>query len=186
MSRGTPRRLALSLAVLAALLGRGAQAAEKISLEDKVRTAFLYNFTKYVRWPDSGAGGDFRISVIGRSGVGAALEELSRSKQVDGRRIRVAVLDSAQDLGPAHILFIACSERERLREILRKARGKPILTVGGCAKMAEQGAAVNFVILEGKMRFEINRSAVERAKLEMNSELLKLAILVEEENDAAP
>jgi len=168
--------------VLAVALAPEARALEGVSLEDKVRTAFLYNFTKYVRWPGGESEGDFRIAVVGRTGVVAALEELAESKQVDGRKIKVAPLESVDALGPAHILFIACSEKERLREILRKIKGKSILTVGGCAGMARQGAAINFVIRDGKMRFEINRLAVERARLEMNSQLLKLAILVEEED----
>ena len=42
--------------------------------------------------------------------------------------------------------------------------------------------AINFVIIKGKLKFEMNRRAIEDAGLQASSQLLKLAILVEEES----
>ncbi|MFA5140813.1 MAG: YfiR family protein [Elusimicrobiota bacterium] len=155
-------------------------AEEGPSLEDKVKTAFLYKFTKYIRWPEGGPADDFRIAVIGESGILGPLRELARERLADGRKIRVERLRNVDEIGPCHILFIASTERERLREILKKAEPKGVLTVGDGKGFAAEGVVVNFVIVDGRVRFEISRRAAGRSGLEISSQLLKLAILVKE------
>jgi len=150
------------------------------SLEYKVKTAFLYKFAKYVQWPDSGGAEDFKIAVLGDSPITGPLKELAL-KPADGRKIKVQRLRSAEEIGDCHILFISAAERDRLGEVLKKVEGRNILTVGDSKGLAALGVAVNFVVVEGRLRFEINRRAADRAGLQISSELLKLAILVEEE-----
>lgn len=172
-------------AAIALLLAQSPCGAERsgtksTALEDKVKTAFLYKFTNYIRWPQSPPEEEFRIAVLGDSGILPHLRELARQKTAGGRKIKVELLRSADEIGPCRILFIAATEKERLREILKKIEGRNILTVGDSAGLALRGVAVNFLIVEGRVRFEINRGAAARAGLEISSELLKLAILVEE------
>ncbi|HNW45034.1 MAG TPA: YfiR family protein [Elusimicrobiales bacterium] len=162
---------------------------ESAALEDKVKTAFLYKFTKYVQWPEAGQDEDFQIAVIGDSGLIAPLRELAREKLSNGGKIKVERWRSPEDIGPCRILFIAASERERLGEILKKTEGKNILTVGDSKGLAALGVAINFVVVDGKVRFEINRRAAAQAGVEISSQLLKLAILVEDkkgERDGQP
>ena len=55
----------------------------------------------------------------------------------------------------------------------------PILTVGETPRFIEQGGIVNFFLENGKVRFEINRSAAERSGLRISSRLLQLAKIVD-------
>ena len=186
MSLKTPRALkAAVLGALAVLLAAqtalppGAEARARASLEDKVKTAFLYKFTKYIQWPGGEPAEDFRIAVLGESGIAEPLRELARETPAEGRKIRTELLGSVEDIGRCHILFISASERARLPEILKKTEGRNILTVGESRGLAERGVVLNFVVVDGRLRFEINRRAADRAGLQISSELLKLAILVE-------
>jgi hypothetical protein len=55
---------------------------------------------------------------------------------------------------------------------------RPILTVGEKKGFASRGGMINFIVVENKVRFEINPHAVETAALKISSQLLKLAIIV--------
>lgn len=182
-----PGRLAAAVfAALAALLlaaprpapaGNGAGA-----LADKVKTAFIYKFTKYVQWPAAG-NEEFRIAVIGDTAIAGHLQELAKERAADPRKIKVEQLRGPEEINDCHILFIAGSEKSRLPEILKRAEGRNILTVADSKGLAARGVAINFVVIDGRLRFEINRRAAERSGLQISSELLKLAILVEGEKE---
>lgn len=173
------RLLCLAAALLlAAGPAPAARAAPAPTLEDNVKTAFIYKFTRYVQWP-APAGEEFRIAVIGDSGVLAPLKALAADKLADGARIRVDQLRSPEEIRNCRVLFIPAGEAGRLPAIL-KAAGKGVLTVGDGPDFAARGVIINFVVTGGKLRFQINRHAAAAAGLEISSQLLKLAILVDE------
>jgi hypothetical protein len=91
-------------------------------------------------------------------------------------------------VGACHILFVASSARKELRRVLAKAKKEGILTVGDTKGYAAEGVAINFIETRERLRFEINRTAAERAGLVLSSELLKLAtrVIVEEPTHVAP
>ena len=66
-----------------------------------------------------------------------------------------------------------------LEKINKKLQGKQVLTVGDTAGFARQGVCINFILVDGKLKFEINPKALARADLNMSSQLLKLGVLVE-------
>ena len=76
------------------------------------------------------------------------------------------------------IIFVASSEKQQAREILRGLRGASVLTVGDTAGFAGLGGIINFVVDEGRVRFEINVKAAERAHLKISSRLLTVAKLI--------
>ena len=61
-----------------------------------------------------------------------------------------------------------------LLNILKTAAG-PTLTVGDSDAFANGGGMVRFYVEDSKIRFEINLTAVEAAKLAPSSKLLKVA-----------
>lgn len=65
--------------------------------------------------------------------------------------------------------------------ILQKVKHKNILTISDSKGFAYRGVAINFIIVKGKRKFEINTDAIDRAGLRVSSQLLKLAILVKGE-----
>ena len=70
------------------------------------------------------------------------------------------------------------SERARLGQILENVRGQSILTIGDTDGFAQLGGIVNFVLEDGKVRFEINPESAGRARLRISSRLLTLARII--------
>ena len=82
------------------------------------------------------------------------------------------------DLRNCQLLFISKSERNRLKEIFASIHGMNILTVGETDNFCQSGGAINFIMHEGKVRFEINVTAAEKAGLKISSKLLNVAKIV--------
>jgi hypothetical protein len=168
---------ALLAALLLAALPRVSPAQEAASLEYGVKAAFLYNFTKFVEWPSSAfeERGPLRLCVLGKDPFGKSLQSVVEGEQVQGRPITLVRIDSLDNPGSCHILFLSRTETERLPAVLAAMQGAPVLTVGEAPGLLEKGAGVNFVLEKGKVRFEINQAAVEGTGLKMSSKLLRLA-----------
>ncbi|MFC1489707.1 YfiR/HmsC family protein [Candidatus Latescibacterota bacterium] len=152
---------------------------DTVSLENKLKSAFIYNFTKYIKWADDDSTETFKIAVIGDSEIISPLKEIEETELVNNRKIEIKHYQNVSDINDCHILFISASEKNLLQEILKTSENKNILTVSDNIGFAREGVAINFVLVDGKLKFEINSNAINNAKLQVSSHLLKLAILIE-------
>jgi hypothetical protein len=80
-----------------------------------------------------------------------------------------------EDLRSCHLLFIGEAEERRLTPMLRAIANEPVLSVGDLAGFADAGGAIGIVLEEGRIRFDINRLALDQAQLRASSNLLRLA-----------
>ncbi len=186
--RRTPahRRPRRSLACWVTLFFAGVAssfASAAVSQEYQVKAAFVFNFTKFVEWPPnrfSSAEAPIVLAVLGRNPFGDELETLVRDRLVDGRRLvvrRLASAEAAKATGAIfHVLFVAAGE-ESLFASLEEFRPRTgALTVGESDRFAALGGMMNFVVAESRVRFEINRAAVAAAGLKLRAQLQKLAV----------
>ena len=166
------------------MAGAWAQSAaeEESSREYAIKAAFIYNFGRYVQWPAAAFPSNdspFLIGVLGNDPLGPLLDEIVKTKKIEGRPIvarRFASLDQYQ---PCHILFVASSAPAKEKQAaLRIVQASQVLLVGEDAGFASQGAAINFYIEHNKVRFEINVEAAERVRVRISSKLLSLARIV--------
>jgi len=143
--------------------------------EYQVKAAFLYNFAKFVEWPDAQPRAPFVIGVLGDDPFGPVLDQTVTGKTVLSRPLAVRRLADAADAPQVDILFIAASERARLPEVLRRLRGANVLTVGDTENFVGRGGMVGFRIAGNTVRFDINLREATRAGLRISSQLLRLA-----------
>ena len=147
----------------------------------QVQAAFLFNFTKFVTWPDDAfqrSGNTLVIGVLGEDPFGVVLEETIRDKTIMGKKLAVKRFVSIQDAVHSHILFLSSSEESHLPHLLKVLEKTTVLTVSDMEDFAERGGMIAFTVEDQKVRFNINVEAVERAGLKMGSQLLKLARIV--------
>ena len=172
-------RVSGPMVVLALMLSISAQAQS--ATEYQVKAAFLFNFAKFVEWPvEAFAGADaaLQICVLGQDPFGHGFEEMIADKTVSGHRIEIIHPSGVPQAKSCQIIFVAASERSQVREILRGLRGACVLTVGDSEGFARMGGIINFVLDDGRVRFEINVKAAERAHLKLSSRLLTVARLI--------
>lgn len=144
-----------------------------------LKSAFLYNIAKFVEW--NGIDGTTPSSplVICMTGqvFGSAIDSID-GKTVQGRTVTVKHPSNGQEARACHILFIENPEGRKAEEVLEAVGGRPILTVCDRPDCAQQGVMVNLQKQEDKIGIELNLDAVQRARLKLSSQLIKLARLV--------
>ena len=64
---------------------------------------------------------------------------------------------------------------------VKKIGNAPVLVVGETPGFALKGAIINFYLDENKVRFEINNTAAKKSRLDIRSQLLRLAKKVTDE-----
>jgi hypothetical protein len=150
--------------------------AQQASLEYRVKAAYLFNFTKFVDWPASAMQADapLTLCVAGTSPFGQTLAETVRGEIVAGRALTTRVV---REPDGCDVLFIP--DGVAAAPLLRQARTRPILTVGESEEFLREGGVINFVMQDGKVRFEISQDAAARAQLRISSRLLRLAVVPE-------
>jgi hypothetical protein len=146
---------------------------------ENVIAVYIYNFTKLMRWPQKSMD-NFCISIIGKNNVAAPLHNIAGKEKVNGKSIVVNEIYDLNDLGSCNILFLSQSEKSRLNEIIKKIKGKNILLITDINGSAEKGAGINFIQLGDKVKFEINRNALEEEGIIPNSTIFSLAYRVYE------
>ena len=156
-------------------------ALAQIVREYEIKAAFIYNFVKFVEWPpdDTSNADPITIAVVGKDPFGDALD-LIREKTIGVRKIVVKRFARVDDIAKCQVLFISSSQHEQLPHILKVTKKWHVLTIGEVTGFAQSGGIINFIIVDDKVRFEINVDAAQRAGLKISSQLLKLASIVRE------
>jgi hypothetical protein len=189
------------LALFVAPTAIKARAESAQSREYQIKAAFLYNFIKFVDWPEEkfpDSNEPIIIGIIGNDLFGDAFEPI-KDKKAKGSSVIIKRFKSFEELKKStekdkpesdqkievltkcHLLFICSSEQKNLKEIINTVRDHSVLTVGETEGFLEAGGIINCFVEEKKIRFEINITAAERAKLEIRSNLLRLAKRIVEE-----
>lgn len=163
---------------LAALLGTGIAVASGVATESEVKAAFLFNFARYVEWPDSNEDRPITIGVLGDEDFPPVLERVVRGKEVRDREVQVKRLRDTDDLRSCHIVYIGSDQAARQGEIRQSLSGASVFSVADFGGFAEAGGTANFVRSGNKVRFEINEGVARQAGLKVSSRLLRLATLV--------
>ncbi len=93
-------------------------------------------------------------------------------------------LSSAADLKICAILLVGSSDRTEIAKILQSVGQRPILTIGEDSEFSRLGGIIAFVREGNRVRFEINLDAAERARFQVSSKLLRLAMIWRESSMA--
>lgn len=161
--------------------GRAQTADSSDSSEYLIKAGFIYNFANLMQWPASAfakADSPIVIGILGADTFGGTLDEILGGKKVNGRSFVVRHLKWGMELKDCNIVFVSPSETAHLEEIFRLLKGLPILTIGETPSFARRGGIINFIVVDDKVRFEVNVEAAKQADISISSRLLALAKIV--------
>lgn len=145
---------------------------------ERFKALFLYNFTRYLEWPQEGQQGDFVILVIGQnSAITRELQQIAGKKKVGGRTLVVRETSDASDVSHCNMVYVPSSERSLLPRVVAAASGRPVVVVSDAAGGIAQGAAFNFTEDGGKTQFEVRPSTLEKQGVKVSNSLLSLGVV---------
>jgi hypothetical protein len=154
------------------------------SPEYMIKAAYLLNFARLIEWPRdafSSVDSPITIGVVGADPFGQALEQTVQGKTINQRRIAVHRLQWNQDVRGCQILFVSSTDSSRISELANRVAGLPVLIVGEASQPAARSATINFTIEDDRVRFEVNVGAAKRARLNVSSQILRVAKIVKEQ-----
>ena len=146
--------------------------------KEKYHSIFIYNFSRYVKWPDAQSSGIFVIGVLGKSAIQKDLETMATTKRANGMSIEIKNFSSIEEIQNCHILYVSTSESDKMEHVVSSTQNQSILIVTDNPGLAQKGAAINFVEVDGKIKFELNQQNAEVRGLKVAGSLASLAILV--------
>jgi hypothetical protein len=158
------------------------------AVEYPAKLAFLYNFAKFIEWPNSylQPGAPFVICIAGHDPFSPGAENELLTRTVSGHPIEIRTLRETDVLGICSILFIPITEKDQAGKILRELKAANTLTVGETGGFAARGGIINLTVEGNRLHFEINMRAAERAGLKISSKLFSLAKIVTDDPRSPP
>jgi len=154
-----------------------ARSQSRTATEYQVKAAFIYNFTKFIEWPE-GTFDNATTPVILCVAPSNPLTEIFSSLNnmtVGGRKIEVRFCNTISGIENCHILFLASLDTTFIKERLDIVRGKGILTIGEVKEFSKLGGMINFFIEKGSLRFEVNLESSQNTGLKVGSQVLMSA-----------
>lgn len=165
-------RFYILLLALTTALGMISAGTKAQSVNYKVHALFLYKFTQYIEWP--AANGNYVVGVVGNSPILEELEHIAATK----KNFTVKKLSPGSDMSGCQLIFVSEGSSAHLSSVSAKVSGKPVLVISETGSGAKKGAGINFIMVDDKMKFELNKSMVERQGLKVSGDLVTLSIVV--------
>lgn len=166
---------ATRLALLLLLPAAACVAAEPPPTEWAVKAAYLYRFLSYVEWPPAalpGPGEPIVVGVLGAEVVARELPAILAGRQLNGRPVVARSLPaSTTAFDGLHVLFIG--RATPADKVVARLGNRPVLVV--TESEIDAGGMLNFVVVDGRVRFEAAPAAAEQAGLKLSARLLTIA-----------
>ena len=143
----------------------------------ELKAAVVSKFPEFTEWPDSvfASRRTIDICVVRPNPFGQTLADLVTGETLRGRALLVRDVADTRSLESCHVLFVAGRSSLDSKDILAHTKTLPILTIGESADFLDQGGIVSLRIVEGRVRFDVNLEAANRAGVRLSSQLLRLA-----------
>lgn len=169
-------------ALLAAALMPGLEAYGQTLGEARVKARLAFTLARFTQWPNSAfsAPSDpLLMCVVHQTDtLGTAFAELA-GQSVGGRLIRVVDSLSAAS-GACHVLFVHASARQDGGVAMAQVATLPVMTIGDGEGFAARGGMVELANDNDAIRLDINLRVLRAARLDLSSQVLKLARQVRE------
>lgn len=157
-----------------------ATAVMKVS-EYQAKAAYLYNFISFFEWPVSDSG-RFVIGIVGEDQFGTSFKDVEdRPVKSTGAPLiikRLGPYRPSLDLRECNLLFLEASEEKHAQAVLQSIAGLPILTVSEFDGFLEKGGMLNLIMVQEKLRWELNRAALDRVGFKFHAMILQSAVRV--------
>jgi hypothetical protein len=166
-----------ALFVVALVATSGSMFAQERPIHE-VYSMMVFNFIRYVQWPDHAANGEFVIGVVGNNDVFNTLNTWYGGKPRGPKTLVVKKFNSASEVTDCHVVFIDKSKSSEFEEINNKSKGKGTLIITDRNGLGEKGSGINFKTVDNKLKFELNQKALEASNLKVSGALSSMAILI--------
>jgi hypothetical protein len=173
-------RIALQLTVIFILIFSFTETGKaqdvKIVSMSKYLSNCLYNFSRNINWPDENKSGDFVITIVGDKELYTEMTRLTQNMKVGMQPIVIKYFNSVNEVtGYQQIVFVDNWQSNKINSMVQKTAGSHTLIVSETEGLIDKGSMINFIPVNGVMKFEMNKESLRKNSLMASSVLEKMA-----------
>jgi len=159
----------------AAGLGQGVQEAriDETDTRAVMKANFLYHFAAGNDWPEDVKRGNFRVAVIGNERMYRELVDKYALKPIGAQPLEIVRVEPGTLPGFFHIVY---AEGTDVRKLAGSIGSRPTLLVTERSGALAEGAAINFVVRNNRILYELDPAAAARRGVLLGSKILSWAV----------
>jgi hypothetical protein len=148
------------------------------SVDEKKSALFVFNFTKYIEWPDDGFQ-EFSIGIFGSEALLEAFQKQASIKKFGVLPMKVKLCLKPSDARDCQLIYISQKYKAKSKSIIAFIGEKPILIVGEGEGLTKTSGAHISIFQQNdktsKTSLEINKKNIENSNLKVSSQLLNIS-----------
>ncbi len=144
----------------------------------EIHAQMIYNFIKYIQWPNDGEPGEFVVGIIGEDDVFNTLKNYYDGKPKGAKKYSIRKLSGAEEASSCSVVYIGKNKSGQFETVKNTVTGKPVLTITDSFNLGRKGSCINFKVIDGKLKFELNQASVTASTLKVASQLSSMAIVL--------
>jgi len=141
-----------------------------------IRANYLYQFSNNNNWPNETKKGKFYVGILGSPNVYEVMSQKYGAKPIGSQTLDVLAFSELPSSQYLHILYIDKSRKSELARCLKELKDKSTLVVTNWEGALAQGSHINFKNIDGSIRFELNKQAMEDKKITPGIKILQWAV----------
>jgi serine phosphatase RsbU (regulator of sigma subunit) len=146
------------------------------------RALYILDISRYVKYDDDiQSHADFKIAVLGKDAdFVMEIYEMAKSRKfIQEKPIKIFQYPGLGDIEKCHVLYVNKEQGFRMNQVLEQTRGKNTLVIGEGYDFNE--GMLNFVVYEGRPRFEVNEEKLNKEGLQVSELFLFSAVKTRED-----
>lgn len=153
--------------------------------EYEIKAAYIFNFAKFVQWPENMINPDTIVLGIYKiDPFGIVIDKTMQNRKAQGKIWKVIRINKLSEINQCHIIFLSELGKYETLQVLEATKNQPILTIGDeMIDFCEQGGIINFTPQFSEHQFEINNEAAVSRKIFISPKLLLLAKIISSNED---
>ncbi len=161
--------------------------AQGSRIEYKIKAGYLYNFTKFIAWPETKSA-TFNLCILGKDPFGSIINPIE-NRTVNNKPIRLYRYQTVNEINNCHIVYLGESEDKwgnsdlSFSGVLIISSLNKALTVSDSRQITQAGGMISFFFKEGKVKLLVNLQALRKSGLEVSAKLLEVAEIYQGEAD---
>ena len=156
--------------------------AQTTGFDNSIRALYILDISKYVEWDDNiQSKADFIIGILGTdTDFYWELFNMAKTRQfIQNKPIKILLFRDINSIEKSQVLYVNIREGFKIRQVLDKTRGSNTLVISEGYEFQE--SMLNFIVVGGQPRFEVNEQRLNEEKLKVSQLFLAQAVKTRED-----
>lgn len=156
--------------------------AQTTGFDNSIRALYILDISKYVEWDDNiQSKADFIIGILGTdTDFYWELFNMAKTRQfIQNKPIKILLFRDINNIEKSQVLYVNIREGFKIKQVLDKTKGNNTLVISEGYEFQE--SMLNFIVVGGQPRFEVNEQRLNEEKLKVSQLFLAQAVKTRED-----